>query len=190
MVNKKWHIINQHDVSPSPWFPVVQDEVRLPDGSVIDYYKSNLANVSMIVPITKNREVVLVRQYKHGVGEVCLEFPAGRIEAGHTPQQTAVRELKEETGIEVSESDLIGLIELWTEPSKSTVRVFGFLVKDVSITEQQELEKTEDIELVLVPIEKLDEWLASGELHASDTVALLLWARSRFPAAFVWKMYY
>lgn len=180
MKHSKWKIINQQDVSPSKWFPVVKDDVELPDGSVIDYYKSKLDDVSMVVPITKDNEIVFVKQYKHGIGEVCLEFPAGRIENGATPKQTALSELKEETGIVVEETDLTPLIELWTEPSKSTVRVYGFLVTGVEISQEQNLEETENIEIVRIPIAELDSLIETGEVHASDTVALLLFARDKF----------
>src|SRR5688572_23001416 len=103
MNHKKWRVINQQDVSPSKWFPVTKEEVELPNGNVIDYYKSKLANVSMIVPITKNKEVIFVKQYKHGIEEVCIEFPAGRIENGKTAPAAAIAELSEETGIVASE---------------------------------------------------------------------------------------
>lgn len=184
MNHKKWKVVTQQDVSPSKWFPVIKEEVELPNGKIIDYYKSKLANVSMIVPITKNKEVIFVKQYKHGIGEVCVEFPAGRIENGSTAQAAAIAELSEETGIAASESDLIELTVLLTEPSKSSVKVYGFLITNVEITQKQELEETESIEILKIPISELDEFIAKGEIHASDTLALLLYARMKFPLLF------
>ena len=185
MQHQKWKTIHKQDVSPSKWFPVSKEEVELPSGKRIDYYKSELANVSMIVPITKNKEVVFVKQYKHGIGEVCLEFPAGRIENGKTATEAAAAELLEETGIVVAQAALTELIELWTEPSKSSVRVFGFLATNVEITQKQELEETELIEIITVPLSQLDTFIAQGEIHGSDTLALLLFTKMQFPELFV-----
>ena len=184
MKKLKWKILKSEDVSPNKWFPIVKDEVKLPNGKVIDYYKSQLASVAMIIAITKQKELVFVRQYKHGIGKVCIEFPAGRIEQGNTPEETAVAELLEETGISVNIKNLIKLTELWTEPSKSSVCVTGFLVKDVAITENQQLEESEDIEVLKIPLNELDLFIAKNKIHASDTLALLLLAKIKFPEEF------
>lgn len=184
MKHSKWKILKQEDASPSRWLPVTKDKVLLPNGEVIDYFKSEPKNVSMVIPITKDNDIVFVRQYKHGIGEVCLEFPAGRIEPGKTPEEAAVDELREETGAVVAVKDLIGLAELWTEPSKSSVRVTGFLVKNVEFSQKQKLDKTEQIEVVKIPIPEIDSLVQAGEIHASDTLALLLVARNKFPELF------
>lgn len=181
----KWKVVDTSDVSPSSWYPVWKDHVQLPNGKVIEYFRSSLAPVSMVVAITKDHELIFVRQYKHGIGEMCIEFPAGRIEHGNTPEQAAIRELHEETGIMVEQKDLVNLGEVWTEPSKSSVRVWGFLVQDVSINGTQQLEENEDIEVLKVPIAHLDEFLSTNEVHASDTLALLFIAKMKFPDLFV-----
>jgi ADP-ribose pyrophosphatase len=183
-MHKKWKVLKEEDVSPSPWMPVVKQLVELPNGNTTEYFTGKLANSAMVVAITKQKELIFVRQYKHGIAEICLEFPAGRIEGGKTAKKTAVVELEEETGIKVDESQLIELIELWTEPSKSSVHVHGFLVKDVEINSQQNLEETEQIEVVKVPLSEIHALWESGELHASDTVALLGYVKERFPELF------
>lgn len=181
MHHQKWKILNQQDISPSKWFPLLKDDVELPNGTVVEYYKSHLPNVAMVVPITKTKELIFVKQYKHGIGEICIEFPAGRIEHGKTPKQAAIAELREETGIVAVEQNLIELAELWTEPSKSTTRVSGFLITDVEITQSQQLEETEAIEVLKVPLSQLPDFVSKGELHGSDTLALLCYAQMMFP---------
>ncbi len=184
MEKPKWKVIKSKDVSPSKWFPIIKDDVELPNGKVIEYYKSQLAPVVMVVAITKANEVIFVRQYKHGIGEICIEFPAGRIEYGQTPEEAAIAELLEETGIAVDAQSLIRIIELWTEPSKSSVRVTGFFVKNVTITGDQQLEESEDIEVLKVPITEIDSFILNNGIYASDTLALLLLAKMKFPATF------
>jgi len=184
MEKSKWKVLKSEDVSPSKWFPIVKDEVELPNGKVIEYYTSQLPPVAMVVAITKENELIFVRQYKHGIGEMCIEFPAGRIEDGHTPEEAAIAELSEETGISVDADCLVKLVELWTEPSKSSVRVTGFFVKDVTITQNQQLEESEDIEVLKVPLVELNSFILENEIHASDALALLLFARMKFPEEF------
>lgn len=181
---KPWKILQSTDVSPSKWFPIVKDLVELPSGTQIEYFKTTLPDVVMIVALTKAHEIIFVRQYKHGIGEEIIEFPAGRIDPGHTPRESACRELLEETGIDIQETELIALGTLRTEPSKSTVRVYGFLVQNVEINSEQHLEETESIEVLRVPIKDMHELLGSDKLQASDTVALLCLAQNKFPDLF------
>lgn len=170
---KPWKIIESTDVSPSKWFPIKKDLIELPNGKQIEYFKSELENVAMILPITENNEIIFVEQYKHGIGEVTLELPAGRIDKGKDPSEVAIEELREETGIEHEQKDLVFLTELWTEPSKSSVRVFGYLAKAVQITSTQNLEETENIKIRKIPMSKVAELIERGEIHASDTLALI-----------------
>jgi hypothetical protein len=100
----KWKLLSSKDVSPNKWFPIEMRVYQLPNGKIVDDFSvTTLADVAMIVPITKNGEIVLVRQFKPGFGDVILEFPAGRLERSHINiEQTAIHELEEETGIKTS----------------------------------------------------------------------------------------
>jgi len=181
-VIKKWEILGEKDVSPSKWFPLFVHKVRLPDGKVVeDYYVSKLGDVAMIVAITPNRELVLVRQYKHGVREVILELPAGRV-GNKTPEEAAREELREETGIIADE--LVPIGSVFVAPSKDSTITHGFLLKNVRVQEEQKLDDTEEIELVFVPVHELEEKIKSGEIRASDTIALITLARLHNPELF------
>src|SRR3989344_5360996 len=92
---KKWKLLKEEDISPSQWFPLFKHKVQLPNGKIVDYYLSKLGDVSMIVAVTTNKEVVFVRQYKHGAGEIVIELPAGRIRKGNIPEREAIMELEE-----------------------------------------------------------------------------------------------
>lgn len=173
-----WKVLSTENVSPSKWFPLKKDLVILPNGNEVEYFRSTLADVAMVLPITKDNQLIFVKQYKHGIGEVTLEFPAGRIEPSQRTKEASVRELREETGIVVAEDQLVALTELWTEPSKSSVRVHCFLTKDVEITTEQSLEETEQIQLVKVPLSELDTLIKRGQIHASDTLGLIGYAKS------------
>lgn len=78
---------------------IVRQTVGLPEGQIVDdYYRIDLPSFTAVYAFTEKDEVLLLRQYKHGVGKVCLTLPGGQIDAGEDPEFSARRELLEETG--------------------------------------------------------------------------------------------
>lgn len=168
---KKWELLSEENISPSEWFPLFRHTVKLPNGHILgDYYISKLGDVSMIIPITEEGEFVFVRQYKHGIQEITLEFPAGIIEKGQTPLCAAYSELEQETGIKANNIVLLG--ELRTLPSKNFSRFYGFIAKNAMITTKQQLDISEEIEVMLLTAKQVEEKIISGEINCSDTIAL------------------
>lgn len=179
---KKWELISEVDVSPSKWFPLFKDTVKLSDGKIVDdYYVSKLGNVAMILAITIDRKLLFVRQYKHGVQEITLELPAGRI-GKKTPDQAAIDELEEETGALVEKMENLG--EIFVAPSKDSAVTNTYMVWDVEINSSQKLDETENIEVVLIPLNQVEEKIKSGEIKASDTLASIYLASLRYPDLF------
>jgi ADP-ribose pyrophosphatase len=173
MAIQKWELLEEVDVSPSRHFPLFLHKVRLPNGAVVDdYYVSKLGDVAMVVPLTAEEELIFVRQYKHGAGEILLEFPAGRI-GKKSPEAAARAELGEEAGIVADELIPLGPMPLIVAPSKDSTRTHGFLLKNARVTQSQRLEQTEDIELVRIPLAELDAKIASGEIAVADTIAMI-----------------
>ena len=126
---KRWELLHEEDISPSQWFPLFRHKVRLAKGKIVeDYIVSKLGNVSMIIPFMPDGKIVLVKQYKHGIREVTVEFPAGRIESFQTPEAAALAELRQETGLETESLDYIG--EVIPSATKDSTRVFGFVAKN------------------------------------------------------------
>ena len=179
---EKWEVIEKKDVSPSPWFPLYVHKVRLPDGKIIDdYYVSKLGDVGMVVAVTKDNEIVFVRQYKHGVEEITLELPAGRVD-GRTPEETARSELEEETGIVAGELSFLG--RLYISPTKDPATTYGFMLRNAEVTKEQKLDVTEKIQVVYIPSRNIDELIKSGKINTADTLGLLAITKLKYPELF------
>ncbi len=75
---KKWKLLQSRLVINNQWCQVRQDEVELPNGTIIDDFFINVRpDIALIFAVTDQQEIVFVRQYRHGVGKVLLELPAG-----------------------------------------------------------------------------------------------------------------
>ncbi|MFM6324607.1 MAG: NUDIX hydrolase [Microcystis sp.] len=164
----KWQTIKSDLVFNNRWCQVRQDAVKLTDGTIIDDYFVNIRpEIVLVVPVTSDNQLVFVRQYRHGVGEILLEFPAGAVAADEDNIQAAARrEFEEETGYQSEQ--LIPLGVLYDNPVKDTNRIHIFLALQATPTGQQKLDITEEIEVILQPLHQIkpQEITVSGSLAA------------------------
>ncbi|MDP8966171.1 MAG: NUDIX hydrolase [Cyanobacteriota bacterium] len=170
---QKWKIINSQLVFDNQWCQVRRDEVELPNGRVIDDFFVNVRpDIVLVFAVTQHREVVFVRQYRHGVSEILLELPAGSF----NPQienslAAAQRELEEETGY-VAEQ-MTQLATLYDNPVKDTNTIHLFIAENAHSSGTQQLDVTEDVEIVLIPVDEVLEKISAGEVCVCGTVAAL-----------------
>lgn len=184
MPPQKWKLLSSRDASPNKWFPVEIRTYQLPNGKIVDDFSvTTLADVAMIVPITPEKKVVLVRQFKPGFGDVILEFPAGRLEKNHVNiEDTAKHELEEETGIRTNSIEYFGSISPFV--TKGTEKIFCYLAENVEFNSSQKLDENEDIEVVLLSFSELENMIAANEIQAAVTIAAWELAKKKFPEKF------
>ena len=164
---EKWQTLNSQMVIEHRWCQVRRDEVKLPNGNTIDdYFVYIKPDVAMVLPITKNGEIICVRQYRHAFGDFFIELPAGHFDSNKEKAEVAaMRELEEEAGY-ISEN-IEKIATLYDKPGKDTNRIHLFLVENVIKAKEQKLNLTEDIEVILVP--KID--ILNKVIHRKITVA-------------------
>ena len=167
-----WEILDSHFALDHPWYRVRRDTVRLPDGKVIDdFHLSIRPEVVLIFPVTPDREVLLVRQYKHGAQQILLEFPGGIFtDPSEPPLEAAKRELAEETGYETAKYTSLG--EVWDDPAKQNNRLHLFLAEEVQPTAEINWDETEFIELVREPLGRIPEMIQHGEICTGGAISL------------------
>lgn len=97
---KPWTTLDRRvEFSGGPIREIVRETVQLPDGRIIpDFYTARMGDYALVYAVTTEGKVLVLRQYKHGLGRVCLTFPGGYVAPGEDPALAAERELLEETG--------------------------------------------------------------------------------------------
>ena len=183
---KKWKLLSKKDVSPHKWLPVEMRSYQLPNGKrVEDFSVTTLTDVSMIVPITKERKVILVNQFKPGVDEVILEFPAGRMESRYKNfLELAQHELEEEVGIKVEQDRLKYFATLSGFTTKGSEKVLFYFASGLEFNSKQRLDHSEDIEIVQLSFKDMDAYIYNGKIWAAQTIAGWELAKKHFPEEF------
>ncbi len=105
---------------------------------------------------------IMVRQFRHGTGEISLEFPAGMVDPGEEPLHAAIRELKEETGYKAARMTLIGTASPNCAFMNNTN--YTYYAEGLEKVSGQALDDNEAIEVVLVPIEEAGLGFGHGEM--------------------------
>ena len=147
------------------------DRVVLPSGRETTREIAGYPNSVGIVALDADDNVILVRQYRHAVGKTLLEIPAGGMEDGEDPRQSAIRELGEETGYSAGSMEQIGGI--YAAPGYSTEFLHLFLAMGLRPGPSRN-DEDESIEVVPVPLKDIPQMIRSGELCDGKSVVGLL----------------
>ena len=173
-----WKTLKEKIIYATPWCTVKEETVQLPNGEIIsDYSIVEFRNVAMVFPLTKEKEVVMVRQYRHGVKKILLELPAGTYDKEkESPEKAASRELLEETGYKAATTVLLG--EAYDYPTKDRHSIHIYFADDISYEPIEFHEATEEVEVVKVPFEKLDYYIENGEIAVTGTITAIHLAKN------------
>ncbi len=147
------------------------DTVRKPNGKETTREIVEHADAVAVVVLDSKDRAVLVRQYRKAVGKTMLEVPAGGVDPGEVPIATVRRELQEEIGYLPNKIDKLG--GFYSAPGYCTEYLHLYLATYL-IPSQLEAEDTDEIEVVRVPLSKIPELIASGEIADAKSVAGLL----------------
>ena len=150
---------------------VVHDTITLPNGRNALREVVRHPGGAAVLPIDKNGNVVLIRQYRHPLGCVVLEIPAGMLNAGETPQECAARELEEEAGYKTA--NIRPLAQISPSPGYLNERIYIFLATDLSVSEQN-LDEEEFIEVEAYPLDEAVRMVFDGRIVDSKTVVAIL----------------
>lgn len=147
---KPWSVLGTKTIIERPWLRVREQHVRTASGVDIEqYHLIDSVDWVCAVCITADNQVVLVRQYRHGVARPTLELPAGAINPSEDPLAAVQREVLEETGYSAPRWTL--LREVHPETTRHKHRAYLYLAQAAERTQPQQLDATEDVEVHLEP---------------------------------------
>lgn len=162
-------IVRRDEVFKTPYFRVIGKHVAGDAGD--PFYALDLPDYVSIVAQTASGDLVLVRQFRPVVEAVTLELPAGLVDAGDTPENTAIRELKEETGFVATRVTLVGCLK--PDTGRLGNRMWVYFAADVARDGADSPEPGMEV-AVQTPAE-VSRALADGTFdHALHVAALLL----------------
>ena len=162
----KWKVLESKTLFSEPWFTVRKDICQLPNGKKHEaYYILEYPDWATAFALTLDNKVVMVRQYRHGLGEISVELPGGVIDKGETAEQAIRRELKEETGYAFDSVEEIGMVA--PNPATSTNYMHMFIAKGGKKVAGQNLDATEDVEVLIVSIDELKKMLRENKIVQS-----------------------
>jgi 8-oxo-dGTP pyrophosphatase MutT (NUDIX family) len=157
---RPWTIVASDYRIDEPYLRLRADRIELADGTIVEqYFVRETRGFTIVAAVTRSREIVLVRQYKHGIGRIILELPAGIIDADESAADCAVRELAEETGYAGDPPRLLRTVA--PDPTNSTGTCSIFLIENAELKTSQSLDVTETIVVETVPVDRFAALLRS-----------------------------
>jgi 8-oxo-dGTP pyrophosphatase MutT (NUDIX family) len=163
MNNLKWDILSSEYINRHIYFTARKDRCRRQDGTVVDpYYVVELPAAATAFALTTDNKVVLVRQYRHPIAEVCLETPGGFVDEGEDFASAMKRELLEETGYAFSEIEYLG--KFAANPGILNNFTEMFFARGGKKVAEQHLDHNEEIEIIELGIEEVIELLKEQKI--------------------------
>jgi 8-oxo-dGTP pyrophosphatase MutT (NUDIX family) len=167
-----WTVRSSRHVLYDRWLKVRADDCVTSKGAeVTPFYVLEYPDWVHIVAIDEQERVILAQQYRHGIGGISLELPAGAIESGESPLQAAARELAEETGYVADELSLVTTLS--PNPATHANRFHVVLARSAKRMGPPACDPTEEINVVRASMEDVVEHALTGKILHSLHIASL-----------------
>jgi len=176
MADLNWTTLSSEYLFNDLWFKVRKDKCETPAGKIVDpYYVYEFPTWVTAVPVTDDGRIIMVRQYRHGLGEVCLETPGGCVDETDKSFEDAVaRELLEETGYSFSSYEYLGKIS--PNPSTNSNLMHMFLARGGKKIASQKLDANEEIEVELFSVDEIRQLLKENKIIQAMHVTCIMYA--------------
>ncbi len=181
----KWKLLSSEYIFKDEWARLRKDTCETPKGTVVEpYYVYEFPDWVTAMPVTEDGKVILVRQYRQALGEICLETPGGCVDDTEKDLESAIaRELLEETGYSFSGYDYLGQVS--ANPSTNNNLMHMFLARGGKKIARQKLDKNEEIEVELFSIEEVKQLLNQNKIVQAMHVACIMYALEKMKMSII-----
>ena len=172
--NQKWESLTKESILlKKPWFEVFQEKIRLPDGKVVpEYYEIEMPHYTAVFAVTEEQKIMVLRCYRHAIGEVTLTMPGGMIEEEESPLEGIQREFLEETGYIAKEWKELGKFIGNSTRGCGTYHLF-FATGAYSVQEPDSGD-LEELELLLWKQQEVELAIDDGRTQSLGVLSMLL----------------
>ncbi|MFT3947652.1 MAG: NUDIX hydrolase [Agriterribacter sp.] len=179
MKDLSWKVLSSSYLFKDLWFTVRKDKCITPENTIVDpYYVYEFPTWVTVVALTEDNKVIMVRQYRHALGETLLEIPGGCVDDTDTSLEKAVaRELLEETGYVCNQYDYLGKIS--ANPSTNNNIMHMYLARNGKKIKEQELDHNEEIEVYLLTIDEIKQLLKNNQVLQAMHATCLFYALNK-----------
>jgi ADP-ribose pyrophosphatase len=172
------HTVQQQELLRGHFLHVVRDSVRLPNQRLATREYVVHPGAVMVIPMLETSEglrLVMERQFRYPVGQVMVEFPAGKLDAGEDPFVCAQRELLEETGYSAAQWARAGVLHPVIAYSTEVIEIW--FAKDLTLGERQ-LDQDEFLDVFTATPDELLSACQQGLITDGKTLTGLLWLQN------------
>ncbi len=173
------HLLERQELFKGRFLHAFRDTVRLPDGGEATREYVVHPGAVVVVPLLQGPDgqlrIVLERQYRYPVGQVMVELPAGKLDAGEDPLRCGQRELLEETGYQAREWARAGQMHLAIAYSTEVIHIY--FARGLSLGERR-LDQGEFLDVFSATPEELMTWCREGRVTDAKTLSCMLWVHN------------
>lgn len=141
------------------------DKLKFSGEKTMDYFYVDISDAVIIIPVDDDGKFILVDQYRHAIRKNSLEFPAGMVEKGEDIEQTAIRELEEETGYKAGKVEFLG--EYYPAAGTMNSKFYICLATELTKTKQN-LDENEYLEVKKFTLDELKEMIFFTEKNRTN----------------------
>ncbi len=174
----KWKVLESEYLYNEPWLTIRKDKCQLSNGNIFPaFYINEYPDWVNAFALTEDGEVIMVKQYRHGIEQVCIELPGGVAEKGETHEEAVRRELLEETGYKFDKIEYLAKVS--ANPSTTNNFTYMFLATGGKKIAEQKLDENEELQMEIHSVEAVKQMVKENKIMQSLHVNGIMYALAK-----------